>query len=339
MRSRLASGTGIPGLLLAALAAGCGLPGEPLSPPVLEAAKASGPAPVVDATDPNQAPQETTIDVRVLGANFDDGSTVQFLLDQQPTNKVTTNSTTFVNSGELRANITIALDAAVALYDVQVTALRGRKGIGIEKFAVTVKIHPQDLPVASLLPAPTGAPGVFSDGLGPYLQGMSPEGQLNLAMQCDQTRVLALVLPPSWTSQVVSGTTNNCQGGTNGFHGLDLDFLVACPDGTSCPLGQPHVQGTSFGPEVRYYFNVTAPKPRGKGTVTYWYDVVWLDAVYRVTRWAGGVPNSTACEWQVNGSNADFWVGLTDAVRLDGGVPRSMLLDVKVARTDALCAA
>jgi hypothetical protein len=173
MRSRHAIRTGVPGWLWLAIVTGCGLPSETVSPPVLEAAKAGGPAPVVDATDPNQAPQDTTLDVRVLGANFDDGSTVQFLLDQQPTNKVKTNSTAFVNAGELRANITIALDAVVALYDVEVTALRGRKGIGIEKFGVTQKGNQNVCAAYAALSIVLGdvpGDGLKSDGGGAYVE-------------------------------------------------------------------------------------------------------------------------------------------------------------------------
>ncbi len=73
-----------------------------------------GPDPVVDAADPPEAPQNTTLDVRVLGANFDNGSKVRFLLGGKPTKNIGTNSTQFVSTEELVANITIALDAATA---------------------------------------------------------------------------------------------------------------------------------------------------------------------------------------------------------------------------------
>jgi uncharacterized membrane protein len=51
---------------------------------------------------------------------------------------VRTNSTTFVSSKELRANITIDADAPTELYDVIVRTSGGKRGIGIEKFAVFV---------------------------------------------------------------------------------------------------------------------------------------------------------------------------------------------------------
>ena len=88
----------------------------------MQAAKPAGVGVVkVDATDPSSAEQETTLDVRVLGSGFDDGSTATWLLAGDPKpNQVKTNSTRFLSSTELEANITIALDATVALWDVEV---------------------------------------------------------------------------------------------------------------------------------------------------------------------------------------------------------------------------
>jgi hypothetical protein len=92
--------------------------------------------PEVSGTDPAGAPQDTTLDVEVSGSGFDDGSTVQLTLDSVPTDKVRTNSTRYRNSKTLIANITIAADAQVDLYDVEVTTLRGKKGVGTEMFEV-----------------------------------------------------------------------------------------------------------------------------------------------------------------------------------------------------------
>jgi hypothetical protein len=97
---------------------------------------------VVSDTDPREAEQDTTLDVRVSGSGYDDGSSVRFLLNGKPTKKVKTNSTRFENEQELVANITIALDAVVASYDVEVTTSKRRKGIGTELFAVKEKTKP-----------------------------------------------------------------------------------------------------------------------------------------------------------------------------------------------------
>jgi hypothetical protein len=76
----------------------------------------------------------------VLGSGFDAGSKADWAIDGDTTfalTRVRTNSTTFVSSSELVANITIEADASITLYDVIVWTGGGKKGIGIERFAVT----------------------------------------------------------------------------------------------------------------------------------------------------------------------------------------------------------
>ncbi|HET6360585.1 MAG TPA: hypothetical protein VFH11_00845 [Gemmatimonadota bacterium] len=102
------------------------------------AAKPSG-DPVVTAADPSTAPQDTTLDVAVTGSGFDHGSRVDFGLDGVTTEKVRTNSTTFVSPKKVVANITIAADAIPDRYDVIVTTSKGKRGIGIERFEVTLR--------------------------------------------------------------------------------------------------------------------------------------------------------------------------------------------------------
>ncbi|HET6363062.1 MAG TPA: hypothetical protein VFH11_13560 [Gemmatimonadota bacterium] len=65
-----------------------------------------------------------------------------FALDGQTIPQVRTNSTTYVSSRELRANITIDADAPTDLYDVIVTTSKGKRGIGIEKFEVFITATP-----------------------------------------------------------------------------------------------------------------------------------------------------------------------------------------------------
>jgi hypothetical protein len=97
---------------------------------------ATGPTPSVDATDPDSAEQGTVnLDVRVLGNNFDEGSTAKFT----GRGGIKTNATRFVNRKELVANIDVADDADLGLYDVTVTNSRGKKGTGTELFAVVSK--------------------------------------------------------------------------------------------------------------------------------------------------------------------------------------------------------
>lgn len=96
----------------------------------------------VDATDPTEAPQDTTLEVSILGSGFERGSEARFLLGGAPTANVVTNRTRFVSDTELAAEITIAIDADVALYDVEVSSSGGRRrGIGTELFSVLQKTN------------------------------------------------------------------------------------------------------------------------------------------------------------------------------------------------------
>ena len=96
--------------------------------------------PSVTATDPLGAPAGTTLDVRVLGSGFENGSAVEFQLDGQPAPALRTNVTRFVSKRELVANLTISSAAAVDLYDVAVTTSRGKRGVGIELFEVSYAV-------------------------------------------------------------------------------------------------------------------------------------------------------------------------------------------------------
>jgi hypothetical protein len=120
----------VPVLLAAAIACS-----EPTGSPVgLSSAKAANP--VVNSADPDAATRDTTLDVRILGSGFGSGSRADFLLSGAPDPKVRTNSTQFVSSTELVANITIDASAAANYRDVQVTTAGGKKGIGTERFMV-----------------------------------------------------------------------------------------------------------------------------------------------------------------------------------------------------------
>lgn len=135
--------------------------------------------PTVAATDPDSASQDTTLDVLVLGNDFDEGSRAEWLIDgaPDPQNRVRTNTTTYVNAKRLIANITISPDAETTLYDVEVTSSKGRKGIGIEVFRVKLKAEP--IPVDASLRDADGD-GVRSDGEGTYPAEIDAIGNLFL---------------------------------------------------------------------------------------------------------------------------------------------------------------
>jgi len=92
----------------------------------------------VTSASPAFGDQATTIDVHVLGTGFTSGASATWLLRgvADPAH-VRTNSTTFISSTELVANITIASDAQLAFWDVQVALAGGKNGVGSECFEVT----------------------------------------------------------------------------------------------------------------------------------------------------------------------------------------------------------
>ena len=112
-------------------------PSAPLPRGIALAASSGGPT--VKSTNPDTATVDSTLNVHVFGSGFDVGSRAQWALNGVPTGKIVTNSTQFVSSSELVANISIARDAPLASYDVIVTTSSGKGGIGTELFVVTVK--------------------------------------------------------------------------------------------------------------------------------------------------------------------------------------------------------
>ena len=165
--------------MLAAGAVAACADGLPTRPDINAAAGGNG-GPAVVAADPSSASQDTTLDVIVSGSGFDAGSQAQWAIAGVPASKVLTNSTRFVNSKRLIANITIALDADTVRYDVIVTTTAGKKGIGTELFQVFTKGH--DLgPFVSVTFADGAGDNIISDGRGAYADGVcGVEANLNL---------------------------------------------------------------------------------------------------------------------------------------------------------------
>ena len=94
----------------------------------------------MQSTVPAAGQVSTTLTVQVTGSGFTAGSKAVWALNGDTTYAVTrikTNSTAFVSSTQLTSSITIDNAAALDLYDVVVVTPSGKKGIGIELFAVT----------------------------------------------------------------------------------------------------------------------------------------------------------------------------------------------------------
>jgi hypothetical protein len=123
-------------------AAACGR--EPTSPAprdvhVLSAttSKSKTPAgPGVSSAQPSFGDQGTTLDVAVLGSGFGTDAQATWLLQGVANGHVHTNSTTWVSSSKVVANITIDNAAELALWDVQIST-GGKNGVGSDVFEVT----------------------------------------------------------------------------------------------------------------------------------------------------------------------------------------------------------
>jgi hypothetical protein len=94
--------------------------------------------PAVTSVSPSYARRGTTLDVHVFGSGFTAGAAAEWAIAGVPNAaKVRTNSTTVVSASELVANITVSADADLAYWDIAVTLIGGKKGVGTEKFEVT----------------------------------------------------------------------------------------------------------------------------------------------------------------------------------------------------------
>ena len=111
----------------------------------------------VTAADPMAAEVGTiNLNVKVTGKGFKNGAKAKWTVTgTTDTGGVTVNSTTFVSSGEVTANITVADTAAIATFDIQVTNSDGRGGKGTELFKVTAK-QAKTVQCPAMQPAPSG---------------------------------------------------------------------------------------------------------------------------------------------------------------------------------------
>lgn len=102
----------------------------------------------VNSADPPSAPQGiVSLNVSVKGKGFKRGAQAKwFVSGTTNPGGVTVNSTTYVSSSELVANITVADTASLSFFDIQVQNSDGRTGKGIELFNVTEKLPPANSP-------------------------------------------------------------------------------------------------------------------------------------------------------------------------------------------------
>jgi uncharacterized delta-60 repeat protein len=213
----------------------------------------------VNGANPNNSAQGTTnLNVIVSGSGFKKGAKAQwFVTGTTNPGGVTVNSTAFNNSGQLTTNITVAADAVIANFDIQVTNTDGRTGKGTELFAIKTKgasacIVPTPL---NIVPAATAC--------------ANPGGSTCL----DSTFGNASTLPPGGL------TLTNTDGSIPSVNDLDTAqavFPQQMPDGTARILAigttsNPNVSGQLGIAVVRYNTDGTLDTLFGTGGIATFY--------------------------------------------------------------------
>jgi hypothetical protein len=144
----------------------------------------------VTAANPNTTTQGTVnLNVTISGKGFKRGAAASFFLSgSNEFAGVIVNSTAFVSSSQVVANITVYDEAKVANFDIQVENADGRTGKGIELFSITAKGSKQGPPPDPAIAYSNGgdimvmnADGtnqrlVFGDGDN-YVPDWSPDGK------------------------------------------------------------------------------------------------------------------------------------------------------------------
>jgi uncharacterized delta-60 repeat protein len=192
----------------------------------------------VNAADPASTEQGTiNLNVKVTGKGFKNGAQAKwFVTGTTNPGGVTVNSTTFVSSTEVTANITVSDTAVIANFDIQVLNSDGRGGKGTELFAVTAKGNQASCPVQP--PPPTGdtkcyaaSPGCldtsFGGGVGfvnTHHGSAAARYVSGVAVQPDGKIVTVGVARPSGTADDVAVTRFNSDGSLDNLFG-DADPL------------------------------------------------------------------------------------------------------------------
>ena len=209
----------------------------------------------VNSANPNNTAQGTVnLDVSVSGNGFKKGAKAQwFVTGTTNPGGVTVNSTTFNNSGQLTANITVSDTATTGGFDIQVTNSDGRTGKGTELFAIKTKgasacIVPTPL---NIVPAATACAG--SSG----------------STCLDSTFGNAIALPPGG---LVLTNTDGSVPSVNDLDTAQAVFPQQMPDGTARILAigtttNPNVSGQQGIALVRYNTDGTLDTLFGTGGI------------------------------------------------------------------------
>jgi uncharacterized delta-60 repeat protein len=173
----------------------------------------------VTAADPALAEQGTVnLNVKVTGKGFKNGAKAKwFVTGTTDTGGVTVNSTTFVSTTEVTANITVADTAVISNFDIQVLNSDGRGGKGTELFKVTSK-NAGNCPPQQ--PSPTGDTSCYAALPGCLDSSFGGDGFVNYSLGYPGATnwAWALVVQPDGKI-VTAGDANTASNG--------IDFVVA----------------------------------------------------------------------------------------------------------------
>jgi hypothetical protein len=200
----------------------------------------------VTAADPTSTAQGTiNLNVKITGKGFKNGAKAKFLVTgTTDAGGIQVNSTAFISSGELTANINVSDTATLANFDIQVSNTDGRTGKGTEMFTVTVKSTAPvtDTPVTTTIDGlgPNTLPTlrIQSDLLGAYQNSSSLQSILQASLgdwvldmlnfnSSPQRKVLVDLRDPVPGSGPNGSNPNNPLG-ANGYQYVRARFIEQC---------------------------------------------------------------------------------------------------------------
>ncbi len=209
----------------------------------------------VTSANPNNAAQDTiNLNVLINGKGFKKGALAKFFISgTTDSGGVSVNSTTFINSGQLNANINVAGNAAVTSFDIVVALTDGRSGKGTQLFNVTVKGSAICSPtpvLASVTSCYLMAPGCLDATFGVNGKVLTnTSGSVPSSTDIDEG--YAISIQPDG-SIIAMGHSDNSANGT----GIDFAVVKYLPDGSvDTTFGTGGVAKVSF--------------------TTVWRDTVW----------------------------------------------------------------